>query len=139
THYHPEHAGGESGSPPGTILIRNAVQQREAETYGPKWLEQFRSRNAQMAELLAGVTALRTPDVLFDREATLDLGGVTAKLMWLGEGHTKGDELIFVEPDGTLISGDIVQNKYVPVIVPVTAGDGGTFSGWLAELDTLAT
>src|SRR4051812_9995338 len=27
THFHPEHAGGEPGFPPGTILIRNAVQQ----------------------------------------------------------------------------------------------------------------
>src|SRR6476646_3884836 len=29
THFHPEHAAGEGGFPPGTILIRNAVQQKE--------------------------------------------------------------------------------------------------------------
>src|SRR5277367_900556 len=34
THYHPEHAGGEGGFPPNTILIRNAVQQQDMEKYG---------------------------------------------------------------------------------------------------------
>src|SRR5580765_5591531 len=31
THFHPEHASGEPGFPPGTILIRDAVQQQEME------------------------------------------------------------------------------------------------------------
>jgi glyoxylase-like metal-dependent hydrolase (beta-lactamase superfamily II) len=134
THFHPEHAGGEPGFPPGTILIRNAVQQQEMAEHGIEMLDVFRSGSAQNAELLAGVTTLRTPDVVFDNEARVDLGGVTVRLMWLGEGHTKGDELIFVEPDGTLISGDIVQNKVVPGIFR----DGGTPSSWLAVLDKLA-
>src|SRR6202044_4058798 len=29
THFHPEHAAGDAGFPPGTILIRNGVQQQE--------------------------------------------------------------------------------------------------------------
>jgi glyoxylase-like metal-dependent hydrolase (beta-lactamase superfamily II) len=62
----------------------------------------------------------------------LDLsGGVTARLLWFGGAHTKGDELTFVEPDKTLISGDVVQNKVVPNIY----GDGGTPSGWIAVHD----
>jgi glyoxylase-like metal-dependent hydrolase (beta-lactamase superfamily II) len=62
----------------------------------------------------------------------LDLGGgVTARLLWFGGAHTKGDELTFVLPDRTLISGDVVQNKVVPNIY----GDGGTPSSWIAVLD----
>jgi glyoxylase-like metal-dependent hydrolase (beta-lactamase superfamily II) len=34
THFHPEHAAGEPGFPPGTILIRDAVQQQEMEKHG---------------------------------------------------------------------------------------------------------
>ena len=60
---------------------------------------------------------LRPPDVTFNQEATVDLGGVTARLLWFGKAHTKGDELTFVEPDRTLISGDVVQNKTIPNIV----------------------
>jgi glyoxylase-like metal-dependent hydrolase (beta-lactamase superfamily II) len=134
THFHPEHAGGEPGFPPGTILIRNTVQQQEMEQHGVEILDRFRKMSAQNAELLKDVTSLRTPDVLFEDEAKLDLGGVTARLLWLGGGHTKGDELTLVEPDRTLVSGDIVQSKVVPGI----ADNGGTSSSWIAVLDKLA-
>jgi glyoxylase-like metal-dependent hydrolase (beta-lactamase superfamily II) len=135
THFHPEHAGGEPGFPPGTILVRNNVQQREMEQHGAEILDRFRKMSAQNLELLKEVATLRTPDILFQDEARLDLGGgVTARLLWFGEGHTKGDELTLVEPDGTLVSGDLVQNKVVPGI----ANDGGTPSSWIAVLDKLA-
>ena len=130
THFHPEHAGGEPGFPPGTILIRDAVQQQEMEKHGQEMIDMFSSRSAENKELLAGVV-LRPPDVTFDQEATVDLGGVTARLLWFGGAHTKGDELTFVEPDRTLVSGDVVQNKTMPNIF----GDGGTPATWLAVLD----
>jgi glyoxylase-like metal-dependent hydrolase (beta-lactamase superfamily II) len=132
THFHPEHAAGEPGFPSDTILIRPAVQQEEMEQHGSEMIAMFSKQSAQNADLLRDVE-LRAPDILFDSEARLDLGGVTARLLWLGAGHTKGDELVFVEPDGTLISGDIVQNKVVPSIF----GDGGTPRSWLAVLDKL--
>jgi glyoxylase-like metal-dependent hydrolase (beta-lactamase superfamily II) len=134
THYHPEHAGGEAGFPAGTILIRNTVQQQEMEQHGLETIDRFRKMSAQNEELLKDVHALRTPDILFEDEAKVDLGGVTARLLWLGGGHTRGDELTLVEPDGTLVSGDIVQNKVVPGI----SADGGTSSSWIAVLDKLA-
>ena len=133
THFHPEHAAGEPGFPPGTILIRDAVQQREMEAHGQEMIDRFSTFSAQNKELLAGVV-LRPPDITFDREATVDLGGVTARLLWFGGAHTKGDELTFVEPDSTLISGDVVQNKTMPGIF----GDGGTPASWLAVLDKVA-
>jgi len=134
THFHPEHAAGEAGFPKGTILIRNSVQQQEMEAHGQEVVDQFAARSAEWKELLTNTT-LRTPDVLFDADATIDLGGVTARLLWFGEAHTKGDELIFVEPDRTLVSGDVVQNKAVPNIFR----DGGTPASWLAVLDKVAT
>jgi glyoxylase-like metal-dependent hydrolase (beta-lactamase superfamily II) len=133
THFHPEHAGGEPGFPPNTILIRDAVQQQEMENHGQEKIDMFSSRSAQNKGLLAGVV-LRPPDVTFDREATIDLGGVTARLLWFGGAHTKGDELTFVEPDRTLISGDVVQNKTIPHIF----GEGGTPASWLAVLEKVS-
>jgi glyoxylase-like metal-dependent hydrolase (beta-lactamase superfamily II) len=133
THFHPEHAAGEAGFPAGTILIRNAVQQRELETSGKEVVDLFASRSAQQKELLANAT-FRTPDVTFADETKVDLGGVTVRLLWFGGAHTKGDQLIFVEPDRTLISGDVVQNKVVPNIFR----DGGTPSSWLAVLDKIS-
>jgi glyoxylase-like metal-dependent hydrolase (beta-lactamase superfamily II) len=131
THFHPEHAAGEPGFPPGTILIRDKVQQDEMDKHGQEIIDLFASRNEQQKELLANVK-LRPPDETFDKERKLDLGGgVTARLLWFGGAHTKGDELTFVEPDKTLISGDVVQNKVVPNIFR----EGGTPSSWIAVLD----
>src|SRR3954452_17548193 len=133
THFHPEHAAGEAGFPAGAILIRNTVQQREMEMHGKEVLDLFAGRSPEFKELLANAT-LRSPDITFEQEAQIDLGGVTARLLWFGGAHTKGDELTFVEPDRTLISGDVVQNKVVPSIFR----DGGTPSSWLAVLDKIA-
>ena len=133
THFHPEHAGGDAGFPASTILIRDAVQQKEMEAHGQEMIAMFAGRSPQQKELLTPAT-LRTPDITFDNEAAVDLGGVTARLLWFGGAHTKGDELTFVEPDRTLISGDVVQNKVVPNIF----GDGGTPASWLAVLDKVA-
>ena len=133
THFHPEHAGGEAGFPAGTILIRNAAQQREMEAHGKEMIDLFAGRSELNKELLSNSRPV-TPDVTFEQEARLDLGGVTARLLWFGGAHTKGDELTFVEPDRTLVSGDVVQYHVVPGIFR----DGGTPSSWLAVLDKVA-
>src|ERR1700677_2464929 len=62
THFHPEHAAGEPGFPPGTVLIRNNVQQREMEQHGAEILDRFRKMSAQNLELLKEVATLRPPD-----------------------------------------------------------------------------
>ncbi len=131
THFHPEHAGGASGFPAGTVLIRPKVQQDEMDKHGEEVMQLFATRNDQWKELLKDAK-LRAPDQTFDKDLKLDLGGgVTARLLWFGGAHTKGDELTFVEPDKTLISGDVVQNKVVPGIFR----EGGTPSSWIAVLD----
>ena len=132
THFHPEHATGDQAFPAGTILIRNARQQQEMEKHGQEYIDLFSSRSAQNKELLSTVK-LRKPDVTYDSEARLDLGGVTARLFWVGPGHTQGDELIFVEEDSVLISGDIVQSK----LVPNFPNEDATVKGWLAILEQL--
>jgi glyoxylase-like metal-dependent hydrolase (beta-lactamase superfamily II) len=132
THYHAEHTSGERAFPPNTIIIRSAVQQEEMNKGIAAHLEVFRKMSAQNKELLDNVR-FRSPDILFDREAKLDLGGVTARLFWLGAAHTLGDELIFVEEDSVLIPGDIVQKN----IFPMMGNDVAGVKGWLAILDTV--
>jgi len=133
THFHPEHAAGEAGFPPGTILLRNAVQQQELLDHGAELLTLFNRLSPDYAKLLEGVKTLRTPNIVFPSEVTIDLGGATARLLWLGAAHTKGDQVILVEPDSTLVTGDVVQNK----VVPGVAGEGGSFTSWLTVLDKI--
>jgi glyoxylase-like metal-dependent hydrolase (beta-lactamase superfamily II) len=135
THYHPEHAAGVGAFPPETILIRPAVQQQELEREGEQTMTFFRN-SPQFAPSLQGLGPLRPADITFDKEVKLGLGGdVNVRLMFLGAGHTASDELIFVEPDQALITGDIVQNK----VVPSVASSGGSFASWLTVLDKLQT
>jgi glyoxylase-like metal-dependent hydrolase (beta-lactamase superfamily II) len=130
THYHSEHTAGEQAFPANTIIIRAAIQQEEMNKRVNAHLDQFRKISAQNTELLQ-VVKFRTPDILFDREAKLDLGGVTARLFWLGPAHTKGDELIFVEEDSVLLPGDIVQKN----VFPILPNEDASIKGWLSILD----
>jgi glyoxylase-like metal-dependent hydrolase (beta-lactamase superfamily II) len=133
THFHPEHALGEQAFPPNTILVRPIVQQQEMDQYNTEFINMFKSFSAEAKTLLQDVK-VRPPDMTFDKEATLDLGGVTARLFWLGPAHTRGDELIFVKEDSVLITGDIVQDK----IVPNMPNDEASPKNWIAILDKLA-
>jgi glyoxylase-like metal-dependent hydrolase (beta-lactamase superfamily II) len=132
THFHPEHAMGEQAFPPRTIIIRPAVQQDEMNQHASEMMDLFRGFSAQSKELLADVK-LRPPDITFDKEMKLDLGGVTARLFWWGPAHTQGDEMIFVAGDSVLIPGDIVQDKIVPNMPNADA----SVKNWLAILDRL--
>jgi glyoxylase-like metal-dependent hydrolase (beta-lactamase superfamily II) len=133
THIYPEHSMGEQAFPPHTILIRPIVQQEEMDQRKTEYIQRFSAMSPQNKELLQDVK-LRTPDILFDREMKLDLGGVTARLFWMGPAHTRGDELIFVEPDSVLISGDIVQDK----LAPNMPNEEASPKNWIAILDKLA-
>jgi glyoxylase-like metal-dependent hydrolase (beta-lactamase superfamily II) len=132
THYHSEHTTGEQAFPANTIIIRNTVQQEEMNKSVGAHMDAFRKMSAQNLDLLQNVK-FRAPDVLFDREAKIDLGGVTARLFYVGPAHTKGDELIFVEEDSVLIPGDIVQKDIFPIMPNADA----SLKGWLANLDNV--
>ena len=130
THFHSEHTSGESAFPADTIIIRNKVQQEEMDKGVLAHVEVFKKMSAQNNDLLQNVK-FRTPDVVFDREVKLDLGGVTARLFWIGPAHTMGDELTFVEEDAVLIPGDIVQKN----IFPIMPNENASVKGWLTILD----
>ncbi len=132
THFHPEHAGGDGGFPADTVILRAAAQQKELETGGAAVLAEFK-RSAEFGPYLEGVDKFRTPDVTFDESMRLDLGGVSVRLLYYGPAHTEGDQMIFVEQDRVLVTGDVVQNK----VVPAVAAAGGSFESWIRVLDRL--
>jgi glyoxylase-like metal-dependent hydrolase (beta-lactamase superfamily II) len=133
THFHPEHSSGEEAFPPKTVLIRPKEMQAELEKNGAKMVAQFSGNSAQNKELLQDVH-FRAPDVLFQGDMKVDLGGVTVRMFWVGPAHTIGDQLIYVEEDRTLIPGDIVENKLIPNLF----GDDASAKGWISALDKAA-
>jgi glyoxylase-like metal-dependent hydrolase (beta-lactamase superfamily II) len=133
THYHPEHSLGASAFK-GAKLVMTRIQQQDMTELGKQIQETFAKRSSLTAELLNGV-AYPTPDIVFDREHRLDLGGVRARLMWRGPAtmHTRGDTLIFVEEDGVLFTGDVVMSQRF-----LAAQNNSSITAWLATLDELA-
>ena len=72
THFHPEHAAGEPGFPPGTILIRNMAQQREMEKHGQEMIDMFsaggprKTKNCGRRRLAAARQSKTMPNIFGD-------------------------------------------------------------------------
>jgi glyoxylase-like metal-dependent hydrolase (beta-lactamase superfamily II) len=133
THLHPEHTTGEVAFPPSAKIVRAVAQQKDVEENGMKWVAEFSGRSAELTDILKEVKGFRAPSETFEREKTLDLGGVRVKLIWLGAGHTPGDTVIFVEGDAVLFSGDLAMKQVFPAFTsPKSSTDT-----WLAAVDAM--
>lgn len=134
THYHSEHELGAGAFPDSAQVIRSRTQQQDLEESGAAHRTRFAGMSPTLAELIEG-SEFRAPDILFDGEYELDLGGVTVHMRMVGPAHTLGDTVFFVEGEGVLFAGDVVMNRY-PGFRRVTFG----LAAWresLAKLDDL--
>jgi glyoxylase-like metal-dependent hydrolase (beta-lactamase superfamily II) len=112
--------------------VRPQSQQKDVEEFGASFFKMFESRSPDFAALMKGSTYPRA-DILFERDYTLDLGGVRVQLTWLGPTHTRGDTAIFVEGENVLFSGDLAMKQ----LFPAFASPYGDAQVWLASLDKL--
>lgn len=111
THYHSEHELGAGAFPDSARVIRSRRQQRDIEESGEAHRSRFSGMSPTLAELIQD-SEFRAPDILFDDEHELDLGGVTVRMRMVGPAHTLGDTIFFVEGEGVLFSGDVVMNRF---------------------------
>ena len=77
-------------------------------------------------------TGLTWPTITFQGKMTLWLGKLEVQLLQLGRGHTKGDTVVWLPQERTLLSGDLVEFDATPY-----AGDA-YFKDWPKTLDNLA-
>ena len=131
THFHPEHTTGYNAFPPSAKYVNSTVQEAEFEQSGMQMVQTFSGRSAATADLLKDA-ARRTAAITFDRDYTLDLGGVRVRLRVVGPTHTKGDTTFFVEEDRILFAGDVVMNNSFLAATPVSS-----VAAWLKAFDTL--
>jgi glyoxylase-like metal-dependent hydrolase (beta-lactamase superfamily II) len=134
THMHPEHITGELAFPANTKIIRATAQAQDIKEAAMKWVTEFSARSPEIANLLKDTKSFREPTETFEREKTLDLGGVRVRLLWLGPGHTLGDTAIFVEGDGVMFSGDLAMKKAFPAFTAPQS----SIDKWLEALDAMA-
>lgn len=130
THVHPEHDMGAHAFPGDSKLIRSKDQVADiAAGAGTSLVSLFSSRSDLNKELLANAKH-RDADIVFDKDYSLDLGGLTAKLKAMGPNHTLGDTVVLV--DGVLFTGDIAMKPQ-----PMFINPRSTITHWLASLDAL--
>jgi len=130
THVHPEHDMGAHAFPKNSKLLRSKDQLADiAAGTGTSLVPMFASRSPLNAELLKDARH-RDADIVYDKEFTLDLGGVTASIRAMGLNHTLGDTVVLV--DGVLFAGDIAMKPQPMVLNPRT-----TLTHWLTSLDAL--
>ena len=132
THFHPEHTTGDLAFPASAKLLRAAAQQEDVDEMGMKWVAIFANRGPALREQLHGAK-FREPVEIFEKEKTLDLGGVRVKMVRLGPGHSRGDTAIFVEGDNVLFAGDLAMKQ----LFPAFATPQSRLASWLTSLDAL--
>ena len=130
THFHPEHTTGYVAFPPSAKYVNSTTQEAEFEENGMQFVKTFSGRSTLNAELLKDATRRRA-DVTFDREYTLDLGGVQVRFLLVGPTHTRGDTGFFVEGDNVLFAGDVVMNESF-----LAANPSSSIKAWLTAFDT---
>jgi glyoxylase-like metal-dependent hydrolase (beta-lactamase superfamily II) len=89
-------------------------------------------RFPRLFQAVESVPGLTWPTMTFSGEMTLWLGKLEVKIMQLGRGHTKGDTVVWLPGEGTLLSGDLVEYGATPY-----AGDC-YYEDWPATLDAVA-
>ena len=132
THYHAVRVLGASAYQPQQIfashdtldLIRERGEQDKASEIG-RFPRLFRN----VESVPAGLT---WPTIAFSGKLTLWMGKLEVQLLQLGRGHTKGDTVVWLPEERTLLSGDLVEFDATPY-----AGDA-YFQDWPTTLDNIA-
>jgi glyoxylase-like metal-dependent hydrolase (beta-lactamase superfamily II) len=133
TDFRPEHITGAMALPPHTVWMVPAAQKAEMAEGTMGMVNSFMSRSAELKSALKDVK-LRDPDIVFDHDARVDLGGgVQVQLFWYGPARTAGDIAIFVQPDRVLHSGNFLGSKAYPGMPDNTP----SIANWLDVIDRL--
>lgn len=108
THFHPEHAFGAQVFAGRATFLVNKGQADDLAQKGPGYLQMFRGLGEGIARQLEDVEFVE-PDLVYDTDYSLDLGGRTVELTATGRAHSVGDQVITVNDSGVLFTGDLVE------------------------------
>ncbi|MFJ3804337.1 MBL fold metallo-hydrolase [Streptomyces sp. NPDC090088] len=138
THYHPEHGFGAQAFRGSATIVYNRRQYKELQRKGADDLAMFSSFAESIAAELKDVEFVQ-PDIAYDGELQLELGGRTAVLREWGPAHTHGDQTVLVDGN-VLFSGDLAVTRMFPIVPYMMHGPHDTDSDgnhWIEVLDQL--
>ena len=111
THHHTDHALGSSWfAGRGAAVIAHDACREGMEKEHPGLIAARRGDPA-LAGLFADAESI-PPALLFSDRITIDLGGVEARVIHPGHGHTRGDAIVHLPGESIAVCGDLVSNGY---------------------------
>lgn len=113
THFHPEHGFGAQVFKGEATIIYPRAQRDELLKKGRAYQRLF-SEKLGVAAALKDVRFVM-PDIVYEREAEIDLGGRVVKLSYQQPAHTLGDQIVSVPAQGVVILGDLLETKSFPI------------------------
>jgi glyoxylase-like metal-dependent hydrolase (beta-lactamase superfamily II) len=117
THHHPDHSGSNAKMQKMDVQIVASEHARENMVDGK----------------LPGL-----PNMVFDRHASVWLGGKDAELYYFGRAHTNGDVVVLFPADRVLAAGDMFTfGQDVPELIDYAGGGSG--KEWTGTLDSALT
>ncbi len=132
THYHAVRVLGASAYAPQQILASQDTYDLIVERGEQDRLSEI-GRFPRLFQNVESVPpGLTWPTMTFTGKMTLWLGKLEVQLLQLGRGHTKGDTVVWLPQERTLLSGDLVEFDATPY-----AGDA-YFQDWPQTLDNIA-
>ena len=132
THYHAVRVLGASAYAPQQILASQDTYDliaERGEADKASEIGRFPRLFRNVETVPAGLT---WPTMTFQGRMSLWMGKLEVQLLQLGRGHTKGDTVVWLPGERTLLSGDLVEFDATPY-----AGDA-YFQDWPQTLDNLA-
>ena len=110
THYHGDHTFGNQVFKSSKSIIAHKNVRNTLIKSGQDHLSLFKTFGLpEMDEV-----EVTPPNILYEKEMEIWLGGYRLQLIHHGKGHTNGDTIIFIDQLRTVITGDLVFNKKIP-------------------------
>ena len=128
THYHLDHAFGNCEfAKVGAVIISQANDRKNLANKGEATLKNAKAYGLTDEDM--SETVITLPTLTFTDRMTIDLGGETVELIYVGPSHTEGSTLVYLPERKILFTGDVLFTDFHPFM-----GEGDV-SGWVKTLD----
>lgn len=131
THYHAVRVLGAAAYQADEIISSHKTWEMILERGQQDWDSEFQ-RFPRLFRGHESIPGLTFPTMTFTDKMTVDLGNKKVEIMHLGEGHTRGDAVVWLPDDQVLFAGDLVEYGATPY-----CGDA-QLKNWAATLQGLA-
>ena len=134
THYHAVRTLGAAAFEAEIVVSHENTRRWIAERGNADFESELR-RFPRLFRDVESVPGLTVPDLTFSAGMSIHLGEREVRLLWLGNGHTEGDAVVWLPKERVLFAGDLVEAGAAPYMGDAFVGDwaGATLDA-LAEL-----